>query len=73
MIIKQLPQMASVVSKALSKAKDVSFISTGGQDVGAARLTGEVVNVMGQITPLVRNMTGIDVPKSIAAMRAQEA
>ena len=39
------------------------MVSTGKGDVGAAKLTGEVLDVVEKMPLLVQNMTGVDISK----------
>ena len=69
MVINQLPEMAAMVAEPLSKVKNITMVSTGGDDVGASRLTSEVVNVLNQVQPLIKGLTGIDIAAQIQAMK----
>lgn len=69
MIINQLPEMAAVVAEPLSKIKNITMVSTGGDDVGASRLTSEVTNILGQVPPLIKSLTGIDIAAQIQSMQ----
>ena len=39
------------------------MVSTGKGEVGAAKLTGEVLDVVEKMPLLVQNMTGVDISK----------
>lgn len=39
----------------------VKMISTGDGEIGASRLTGEVMSIMDRLPQMVNNMTGIDI------------
>jgi len=69
MVINQLPEMAAMVAEPLSKVKNITMVSTGGDDVGASRLTSEVVNVLNQVPPLIKGLTGIDIAAQIQGMK----
>lgn len=69
MVINQLPQMAAMVAEPLSKVKNITMVSTGGDDVGASRLTSEVTNVLNQVPPLIKNLTGIDLASQLQSMQ----
>ena len=56
-------QIAAEVAAPLSQAKKVTMVSTGKGDVGAAKLTGEVLDVVEKMPLLVQNMTGVDISK----------
>ena len=56
-------QIAAEISAPLSQAKKVTMVSSGKGDVGAAKLTGEVLDVVEKMPLLVQNMTGVDISK----------
>jgi flotillin len=61
------------VAEPLSHAREVTFVSTGGDDVGASRLTGEVVRVMGQVPPIIKQLTGIDMAETLQRLQPKPA
>ena len=65
--------MHAQVAEPLSQARDVTFISTGGEDIGASRLTGEVVRVMGQVQPVIKQITGIDMAETLHRLKPDTA
>lgn len=42
------------------------MISDGSGEVGACKLTGEVLSIMQNVPGLVKNMTGVDISTQIA-------
>lgn len=60
MIIEKLPQIVESASAPLSKIGQVTVLSTGGDSLGASRLTQEVVNAAAQSLHLVKGLTGVD-------------
>jgi len=65
MILESLPKVAAEVAAPLSQTKKVVMVSTGKGDVGAAKLTNEIVEVMERLPKMVESMTGIDISKSM--------
>ncbi|KAB7507130.1 Flotillin-1 [Armadillidium nasatum] len=65
MYIEVLPKIAAEVAAPLSQAKKVTMISSGNSDIGAAKLTGEVMDIISKVPTMVKSMTGIDVSKAI--------
>lgn len=47
----------------LSQAKKVTMVSSGQSELGAAKLTGEVMEIITRVPGMVKNMTGVDVTK----------
>lgn len=56
-------QVAAEVAAPLSQARKITMIASGNSDVGAAKLTGEVLKVMQDLPQLVQGMTGVDISK----------
>ncbi|MBX9690632.1 MAG: hypothetical protein K2X27_28210 [Candidatus Obscuribacterales bacterium] len=65
MIIEKLPQIVESASAPLSKIGQVTVLSTGGDSLGASRLTQEVVNAAAQSMHLVKGLTGIDLSAAL--------
>lgn len=56
-------QVAAEVAAPLSQAKKITMVSSGQGDVGAAKLTGEVLDIVTKVPGLVKTMTGVDIVK----------
>lgn len=56
-------QIAAEVAAPLSQTRKVTMISSAKSDVGAAKLTGEVMDIVSRVPEMVHKMTGIDVAK----------
>ena len=41
------------------------MVSSGDGDVGAAKLTGEVIDVIGKLPDMIRSLTGVDISTAI--------
>ena len=54
-------QMAEEISKPLSSAQKVTMVSSGSSEVGAAKLAGEVLDIMTRLPTAVEKLTGIDI------------
>ncbi|XP_050360547.1 flotillin-1 isoform X1 [Nymphalis io] len=63
MMLETLPKVAAEVAAPLSQARKVTMVSCGGGDVGAAKLTGEVLSIVQCIPELVKGVTGVDISK----------
>ena len=55
--------MAAEIAAPLSQAKKVTMISSGNGAVGAAKLSGEVLEVMEKLPKAVEGMTGVNIAK----------
>jgi len=65
MVLETLPKVAAEIAAPLSQAKKVTMVSSGKGDVGAAKLTGEVLQVMEKLPEVVQGMTGVDISKAM--------
>ncbi len=59
MFIEKLPEIAQAVASPLSKIDKIVMVNTGGGEIGASRLTGEVTNIIAQVPPVIEAMTGL--------------
>lgn len=53
--------MAEEISKPLCAANKITMISSGDGDVGAAKLSGEVLNIMTRLPEAVEKLTGVSI------------
>lgn len=53
--------MAEEISKPLSSAQKVTMVSSGGAEVGASKLAGEVLDIMTKLPATVEKLTGVDI------------
>merc|ERR1711881_681950 len=65
MMLKMLPKVANEIATPLAKAKKITMISDGQSDIGASKLTQEVLQIMGAIPDTVSKMTGVDIAKQM--------
>ena len=66
MVLNCLPKVAAEVAAPLTKAKKVTMVSSGGGEIGAAKLTGEVLDVVNRLPNLVESMTGVKLSQALA-------
>lgn len=52
-------QMAEEISRPLMEAKKITMVSSGGAEVGASKLTGEVLDIMTRLPAAVEKLTGV--------------
>jgi len=67
MMLKVLPQVAAEVSAPMSQANKITMVSTGDGPIGASRITGEVLEIIGSLPETVKQMTGVDITARLAA------
>lgn len=56
-------QVAAEVAAPLSQAKKITMVSSGSGEVGASKLTGEVLDIVNKVPELVKNITGVDIAR----------
>ncbi|KAK2190352.1 hypothetical protein NP493_83g04042 [Ridgeia piscesae] len=66
MVLDTLPKVAAEIAAPLSQAKKVTMVSSGKGEVGAAKLTGEVLTIMNKLPEVIEGMTGINISKSLS-------
>ncbi len=66
--LKVLPEIAAAVAEPLARAGETTIISTGGSPgdgTGAARLTDDVIQVMSQLGPIMKQLSGVDMQQML--------
>ncbi|KAL5286751.1 FLOT1 family protein [Megaselia abdita] len=63
MLLETLPKVAAEVAAPLSQAKKITMVSSGTGEVGASKLTGEVLDIVNKVPELVKNITGVDIAR----------
>ena len=66
MILEALPKIAAEVAAPLSQAKKITMIADGSGEIGAAKLTAEVLAIIASVPLAVKNMTGVDITATLA-------
>ncbi|XP_016088860.1 flotillin-1-like [Sinocyclocheilus grahami] len=66
MLLEKLPLMAEEISKPLCAARKVTMVSSGGSEVGAAKLTGEVLEIMTRLPSAVEKLTGVNISQAVS-------
>ena len=66
MILEALPKVAAEVAAPLSQAKKITMIADGSGEIGASKLTAEVLAIIASVPQAVKNMTGVDITATLA-------
>ena len=53
--------MAEEISRPLCEANKITMVSSGGGEVGAAKLSGEVMDIMVRLPAAVEKLTGVNI------------
>jgi len=56
-------QVAAEIAAPLAQTKAIKMVSIGKGDVGASKLTGEVLDVVERLPKTVEGLTGVDITK----------
>merc|ERR1719419_1030029 len=70
MMLQTLPKVAAEIAAPLSQTKKITLVSNGDADVGAAKITGEVLDIMVKVPDMVNTMTGVDISNNYSGIRA---
>uniref|UniRef100_A0A1I8GKQ6 PHB domain-containing protein n=1 Tax=Macrostomum lignano TaxID=282301 RepID=A0A1I8GKQ6_9PLAT len=60
LVLKALPKLAAEVAQPLASATKITMVSSGGRnaELGAAKITGEVMDIMERLPAMLQSMTG---------------
>ena len=61
--------MAAEVSAPLSRANKITMVSQADGEIGAAKLTEEVMTIINKVPEAVKSMTGVDVTTAAQQIR----
>ena len=61
-----LLQIAAEIAAPLSQAKRITMVTDGSAEIGAAKLTNEVLMIMASVPNSVKNMTGVDITQQLS-------
>ncbi|EFB13087.1 hypothetical protein PANDA_018957, partial [Ailuropoda melanoleuca] len=61
MLLEKLPQVAEEISGPLTSANKITLVSSGGGTVGAAKVTGEVLDILSRLPESVERLTGVSI------------
>lgn len=63
LIVRILPELAAKVSEPLSKMDKMVVINSGDSGGGASRVTGDVMQILAQLPPVLESLTGVKFEK----------
>merc|ERR1711902_327169 len=61
MMLQVLPKVAAEVAAPLTRVNKVTMVADSNGEIGAARLTEEVLSIMTKVPETIDNMTGVDI------------
>ncbi|KAL7986335.1 hypothetical protein Chor_011501 [Crotalus horridus] len=65
MLLEKLPEIAEEISKPLGSVSKITMVSSGSGDVGAAKMTGEVLEIMNKLPETVEKLTGVSISQQM--------
>lgn len=65
MVLSTLPKVAAEIAAPLATTKKITMVSSGKGDVGASKLTGEVLDVVAKLPDVVEKLTGVNMSKAL--------
>ncbi|XP_014670279.1 PREDICTED: flotillin-1-like [Priapulus caudatus] len=65
MVLDTLPKVVAEVAAPLAQTKLITMVSGGDAEIGAAKVTGEVVSIVGQLSTVVESMTGMNLAQTV--------
>lgn len=65
MILHALPRVAAEISVPLSGTNKITMVSDSTGEIGAAKITKEVMDIMASVPDVINKMTGVDIAKKI--------
>ncbi|XP_015914725.1 flotillin-1 isoform X1 [Parasteatoda tepidariorum] len=70
MVLDTLPKIAAEVAAPLTQCNRVVMVSDGKGDMGAGKLTGEVLDIIANVPHVVSKLTGVNITNSLKVAQA---
>ncbi|KAF7236211.1 Flotillin-1 [Varanus komodoensis] len=61
MLLEKLPEIAEEITKPLTSVNKITMVSSGTGDIGATKITGEVLDIMNKLPDTVEKLTGVSI------------
>ncbi|XP_063794092.1 flotillin-1-like [Pseudophryne corroboree] len=65
MLLKKLPEVAEAISKPLTQVNKIKMVSSGGNEVGAAKMTGEILDILSRLPDTLEKLTGVNINQTV--------
>ena len=65
MMLQKLPEIASEIAAPITRVNKVTMVADANGEIGAARMTDEVLSIMTRIPEVINNMTGVDIKSTM--------
>ncbi|KXJ29512.1 Flotillin-1 [Exaiptasia diaphana] len=63
MVLETLPKIAAEVAAPISQCNKITMVSNGKGEVGASKITSEILDIVANLPKAVESLTGIDISK----------
>merc|ERR1719229_1510763 len=65
MMLQVMPKVAAEVAAPLTETNKITMVADSNGELGASKLTAEVMTIIEKVPQLVKSMTGVDIAKSV--------
>jgi len=65
MVLETLPKITAEVAAPLAQTKKLVMVSSGKGEIGASKITNEVLDIVTNLPKMVESITGVDISKSM--------
>ena len=65
MMLQTLPKVASEIAAPLTRVNKITMVADANGEIGASRMTDEVLSIMTKIPEVIKNMTGVDIKNTL--------
>ncbi|EDQ92982.1 uncharacterized protein MONBRDRAFT_19216 [Monosiga brevicollis MX1] len=69
MVLSTLPRVAAEIAAPLNNVDKITLVAGPNGEIGASKLTGEVLNIMNTLPEMVKNLTGVDLAQVVRSTR----
>ena len=65
MMLQKLPEIASEIAAPITRVNRITMVADANGEIGAARMTDEVLSIMTKIPEVINNMTGVNIKSTM--------
>ncbi len=73
MFIEKLPEIVRAVAEPLAKTDKITIVSTGGDGMGASRVTKDILDIVAQVPPLLEGVSGVNLKEMLGKIHGASA
>src|SRR5579862_1487567 len=66
MFIEKMPELAKAIAEPLGRTDKITIISSGGDGIGASKVTKDIVDIIAQLPPVLEGVSGVNLKDLIA-------